>query len=135
MAEKYKIKLTNEVDLVEEGCLGKHKDLLQVLWERGWVDERKLSEYSLKGQKHQMDAEGNMKEKYHNVVLHTLIMNCADFKEEKSAMEVVLGDTGKCTHFPYLMFSIIKIISDHIIEKIHLIFLFYFIRTLISNFH
>ena len=31
MAEKYKIKLTNEVDLVEEGCLGKHKDLLQVL--------------------------------------------------------------------------------------------------------
>ena len=30
------------------------------------------------------------------------------------------GDTGKCTHFLYLMFSIIKIISDHIIEKINL---------------
>ena len=28
------------------------------------------------------------------------------------------GDTGKCTHFPYLMFSIIKINSDHIIEKL-----------------
>ena len=39
-----------------------------------------------------MDAEGNMKEKYHNVVLHTLIMNCADFKEEKSAMEVLLDE-------------------------------------------
>ena len=82
MAEKNKIQLTNEVDLVEEGWLGKPKGLLQVLWERGWVDERKLSEYSLNGQKHQMDAEGKIKEEYHNFVLRTLMMNCADFKEE-----------------------------------------------------
>ena len=45
------------------------------------------------------------------------------------------GDTGKCTHFPYLMFPIIKIISDHIIEKINLILVLYFIWTLISNFN
>ena len=38
-----------------------------------------------------------------------------------------LGDTGKCTHFPYLMFSILKINSDHIFEKINLISIFYFI--------
>ena len=31
--------------------------------------------------------------------------------------DCALGDTGKCTHFPYLIFSIIKIISDHVIEK------------------
>ena len=30
-----------------------------------------------------------------------------------------LGDTGYCTHFPYLMFSFMKINSDPIIEKIN----------------
>ena len=40
---------------------------------------------------------------------------------------VYQGDTGKNTHFPYLMFSIIKIISDHILEKINLILVLYFI--------
>ena len=45
------------------------------------------------------------------------------------------GDTGKCIHFPYLMFSIIKMISDHIIEKINLILVLYFIWKLISNFN
>ena len=39
-----------------------------------------------------MDAEGNIKEEYHNFVLRTLMMNCADFKEEKSAMEVLLDE-------------------------------------------
>ena len=38
-----------------------------------------------------------------------------------------LGDTGKCTHFPYLMFSILKLKSDHIIQKINLTSIFYFI--------
>ena len=45
------------------------------------------------------------------------------------------GDTGKCTHFPYLMFSIININSDHIIEKVNLILVLCFIQVLISNFH
>ena len=91
-AKKYNIKLTNEVELVEEGWLGKPKGLLQVLWERGWVDVKRLSEYSLRGQKHQMDAEGKIKEEYSSFLLRTLMMNCADFKEEKSAMEVLLDD-------------------------------------------
>ena len=46
----------------------------------------------------------------------------------------LLGDTGKCTHFPYLMFSILKINSDHIIEKINFMSIFYFIWNLISIF-
>jgi len=37
-----------------------------------------------------------------------------------------LGDTGKCTHFPYLIFSILKINLDHIILKNKFIFNFLF---------
>ena len=92
MAIKYRIKLTIEIDVVEEGWLGKPKGLLQVLWERGWVDEKKIGEYSLKGQKHQMDENGKIKDEHRHLVLRTLMMNCADFKEEKSAMEVLLQD-------------------------------------------
>ena len=72
--------------------MGKSKGLLQVLWERGWVDETRLGEYSLKGMKHQVDNDGNIKEEHRHFVLRTLISNCADFKEEKSAMEVLLED-------------------------------------------
>ena len=42
LASKYKIELTTEIDVVEDGWLGKPKGLLQVLWERGWVDKKKI---------------------------------------------------------------------------------------------
>ena len=51
LATKYNIELTSDVEVVEEGWLGKPKGLLQVLLERGWIDENKLSEYTLKGKK------------------------------------------------------------------------------------
>ena len=38
----------------------------------------------------------------------------------------MLGDTGKCTHFPYFMFSIQKINSNHIIGKNKFYFNFLF---------
>ena len=57
-------------------------------------------------------------------------------KPKSSKIKLVFpGDTGKCIHFPYLMFSIIKMISDHIIEEIYLILVLYFIWKLISNFN
>ena len=46
-----------------------------------------------------------------------------------------LEEMGKCAHFPFLMFSILKINSDHIIEKTNLISIFYVIKKLISNFY
>ena len=47
------------------------------------------------------------------------------------------GRHRKMYSFPYIMFSIITINSDHIIEKINLILVLYlyFIQTLISIFH
>ena len=69
--------------------------------------------------------------RFYNTVLEQKVLTC-----KNQIFFLQQGDTGKCTHFPYLMFSIIKIILDHIIEKkIHLILVLYFICTLISNFH
>ena len=55
LAKEYKIELTSEVELVEEWWVGKPKRLLQVLWERGWIDITKISEYTLIGKSNQMD--------------------------------------------------------------------------------
>ena len=90
LAKEYGILLTCSVEVVEEGWLGKPKGLLQVLWERGWVDENRVSEYSLKGTKNQIDEEGNILPEHRRSILRSLMMECADFKAEKSAMEVLL---------------------------------------------
>ena len=50
--------------------------------------------------------------RFYNTVLEQKVLTC-----KNQIFFLQQGDTGKCTHFPYLMFSIIKIISDHIIEK------------------
>ena len=55
LARKNSIALTYETDVIEEGWLGKPKGLLQVLWERGWIDKNKVNEYSLKGKGYQKD--------------------------------------------------------------------------------
>ena len=90
LAKEYEISRTCEEEVVKEGWLGKPKGLLQVLLERGWVDENRISEYSLKGTKTQVDKEGNIFPDHQRFVLHSLMIECADFKEEKSAMEVLL---------------------------------------------
>jgi len=98
LAADNKIELTSRVEIVKEGWMGKPKGLLQVLWERGWIDENNLNEYSLKGKGYQMDEDGNLKEEFRCYNLRTLMSNCADFKEEKSAMEVLLQDLSSKSH-------------------------------------
>ena len=90
LAERYGISLTHQHDIIEEGWLGKPKGMLQILWERGWIDVTKLDHYSEKGKKNHVDDEGKVKEEYIQYVLHNLMTNCKDFVNEKSAMEVLL---------------------------------------------
>jgi len=92
LAGEYGIALTEEVELVEEGWLGKPKGLLQVLWERGWIDEQKVSEYSLKGKTWQLDENKQVLPEHRRFVLRSLMADCADFRNEKSAMEVLMDD-------------------------------------------
>ena len=51
LTKEHDIELTCSVEVVKEGWLGKPKGLLQVLWERGWINESRLGEYTLKGTK------------------------------------------------------------------------------------
>ena len=90
LASDYGISLTYETDILQSGWVVKAKGMLQVLWERGWIDESKLDLYSEKGQIDQLDEDGKVQEEFKPFVLRTLLSNCRDFKEEKSAMEVLI---------------------------------------------
>ena len=92
LAKKIDVELTTKIDVVEEGWPRKPKGLLQVLWERGWVNEEKLGEYSIKGMKYQMDRDRRIKREYSHFILCTFMGKCTDVREEKSAMEVLLDD-------------------------------------------
>ena len=58
-----------------EGWVGKPKGLLQVLWERGWIDEGQLQEYKKEHPEQ------------HNFSLVTLMESCLDFAREISRLQ------------------------------------------------
>ncbi len=40
-----------EEQTIEEGWEGKLKGMLEILWEQGWIDEGRLQDYTINGQK------------------------------------------------------------------------------------
>ncbi len=57
LQEQYKrldIPITCEVEVVEDGWLGKPKGSFQVLYERGWIDITKIRKYTEKGKVNEM---------------------------------------------------------------------------------
>ena len=79
-------------DVIKPGWVGANKGLLQVLWERGFVDENRWREYSQEGKKRWRDEDGKIKEQFKPYLLREIMSNCGDFKNEKSAMEVLCDD-------------------------------------------
>ena len=69
------------------GWYNSQKGLLQVLYERGFIDLSKLSEYSRSGKKKEMDKDGKVMCDYKQYVLTDLMENCDDFKNQKNAIE------------------------------------------------
>ena len=51
----------------------------------------------LKGRKEHKDENGEVKQEFRRFLLRTLMGNCADFQEEKSAMEVLLEELSTKT--------------------------------------
>ena len=92
LAKKFEIELTCNIEVVEEGWLGKPKGLLQVLYERGWINENNVSEYTLKGK---VNQKNEILPEHRRFSLRSLMSDCADLKEEKSAIEVLLLDLSK----------------------------------------
>ena len=91
IAQEMGIELTYNHQEVIEGWCGRPKGMLQVLWERGHINEAELDKYSGDGKKIYKDDEGKIKPQYEKYVLRTLMKNCLDFLEEESAMEVLLS--------------------------------------------
>ncbi len=84
---------------VVEGWEAKPKGLLQVLWERGIVDESRLSEYTIN---ERQNGYGIVDKTF---ALKSLMANCLDFEEEETLLQsmgremgVLVDQTPKC-HF------------------------------------
>jgi len=84
-------------DEILEGWIGKQKGLLQVLWERGWIDpSEKMQNYVVDKKQKWLDPAGNILPEFKldakKFVLTDLLSNCPDFKYEKSAMQKLAED-------------------------------------------
>jgi hypothetical protein len=73
---------------IVEGWEGKPKGMLQVLWERGWIDETNLKHYSIKGRH---DACGLL---IKGSSLKILMSSCEDFEEEESLLQAMGREMG-----------------------------------------
>jgi hypothetical protein len=83
------ISVTIKVQKVKEGWLGKPKGMLQILWERGWIDSSKVvtarsMRYSKDGKKEEFGEDGKLKEAIRQYALSYLLQQCTNFKDEKS---------------------------------------------------
>jgi len=77
--------------------MGKQKGILQVLWERGFIDEANINQYTMDGRK---DAFGVHQPQ---TSLKHLLSSCTDFEEEESLLQsmgrrmgVLVDRTPKC---------------------------------------
>jgi hypothetical protein len=99
-----KLAVEKNIPLVEEnlpkiklGWMGKQKGILQVLWERGFIDEANINQYTMDGRK---DAFGVHQPQ---TSLKHLLSSCTDFEEEESLLQsmgrrmgVLVDRTPKC---------------------------------------
>jgi hypothetical protein len=97
LTELQEIAKNNDIDLKTErtrekkGWQGQPKGLLQVLWERGWVDEGQIDKYTVDLAK---DDDGEVLEGAENWSLKYLMASCLDFAEEVTALQHVGNELG-----------------------------------------
>jgi hypothetical protein len=75
----------------KKGWQGQPKGLLQVLWERGWIDEGNLEKYTMDPA---ADADGEILEGAEEWSLRVLMASCLDFAEEVTALQHVGNELG-----------------------------------------
>lgn len=75
----------------KKGWQGQAKGLLQVLWERGWIDEGNLERYTVDPA---TDANGEVLDGAEEWSLRVLMASCLDFAEEMTALQHVGKELG-----------------------------------------
>ncbi len=88
LCEDHGILLTVTSNKIIEGWGGKAKGLMQVLWERGFIDVNDVLKYTLNGQ--QDASRILMKE----TSLMNLMSNCQDFEDEESLLQTMGREMG-----------------------------------------
>ena len=86
-ARRFDVPLTIEEEVIQPGWVGQNKGLLQVLWERGWIDGRNIRKYKLEASARDKNDDGTIKQEAKPYLLRDLMATCADFQEEISAMQ------------------------------------------------
>ena len=84
---KPQIKLNQTVKKIIPGWQGKAKGLLQVLWERGWIDQSQVSQYK-------MHAVSELDSEIPEYSLVSMMTKCVDFQEETSQIEYMAAKMG-----------------------------------------
>jgi len=100
LANNNNIAVEVEEDEVDLGWMHKSKGLLQVLWERGWIDPNENINNYVKDKKQKwLDPNGNVLPEFTSeakkFVLTNLLAECLDFKYEKSAMQKLAEDLSR----------------------------------------
>jgi hypothetical protein len=75
----------------KKGWQGQPKGLLQVLWERGWIDESQIEKYTMDLSK---DDDGEVLEGAEIWSLKWMMASCLDFAEELTALQHVGNELG-----------------------------------------
>ena len=88
LAQQQNIALRIVAPVMKKGWLGNPKGLKQVLWERGFIDERILDEYTVGLRT--VDGESDP-EQLEDTSLAFLLGTCLDFSAEETALENVVG--------------------------------------------
>ena len=97
LAELQEIARRNNIDTTikktrsKKGWEGQPKGLLQVLWERGWIDEDQLEKYTMDPA---TDDDGEVLEGAEDWSLKCLMASCLDFAQEMTALQHVGSELG-----------------------------------------
>ena len=84
MATAQEIPLQKIIPSIEPGWVGKQKGLLQVFWERGWIDVFCMEEYAII----RKDDGGAVNEEYS---LQCIMESCLDFANEATKLQTMGG--------------------------------------------
>ena len=91
LASANNIDIKKEVTREKKGWDGQPKGLLQVLWERGWIDDGKLDKYTMDPS---TDADGEIIEGAEEWSFRILMASCLDFAQELTALQHVGSELG-----------------------------------------
>ena len=93
MAVQHNIDTQVTIPVVRSGWNGKPKGILQILYERGYIDKDKVTScskmrYSMKGRKGDLDEmTGEFKNGSKQFSLTYLMSKCTDFKDQKTDID------------------------------------------------